>query len=105
MENIASSSNTPQTGESDSNLLLHSNYPHPVSDQRLQQHVINQALHDREKGFSVNHLLELPGQQGHPMYHAALHHEGLDTLRHQQTLEHHQRAQKINEGKIIIYLL
>ena len=96
MENIASSSNT-QAQESDSN-LLHSNYP-PLCDQRLQQHVINQSLHDREKGFSVNHLLELPGQQGHPMYHAALHHEGLDSLRHQQTLEHHHhRAQKINEG-------
>ena len=90
MENIANT----RSRELDSN-LLHTNYQQ--CEQERHQTVINNqqqlvsTIQDREKCFSVNHLLELPGQPGHPMYNTALH----------DNLEHHQRGKSFN---LLLYL-
>ena len=90
--------------------LLHSNYNCDISHRQQQPHGHSAhhhlSLQDREKSFSVNHLLELPGQ-------AHLYHElpgqpdnlSSDLQRVSQALsaEHHHRLNshqlKLQEGK------
>ena len=93
--------------------LLHSNYNCDISLRHQQQHSGHDhhhlALQDREKSFSVNHLLELPGQAhlyhelpGHPSQPDSL---SSDLQRVSQALsaEHHHRLNsqqlKLQEGK------
>ena len=93
--------------------LLHSNYNCDISHRQQQPHGHSAhhhhlSLQDREKSFSVNHLLELPGQ-------AHLYHDQSDSLssdlqRVSQALsaEHHHRLNshqlKLQEGKNIFRL-
>ena len=90
--------------------LLHSNYNCDISLRQQQLHSGHDhhhlALQDREKSFSVNHLLELPGQA-----HLYQEHQGQperlssDLQRVSQALsaEHHHRLNshqlKLPEGK------
>ena len=90
--------------------LLHSNYNCDISLRQQQLHSGHDhhhlALQDREKSFSVNHLLELPGQahlyQEHPGQPDSL---SSDLQRVSQALsaEHHHRLNshqlKLQEGK------
>ena len=89
----------------------HSNYNCDISlvSGRQHQHQSSSSshshhlsLHDREKGFSVNHLLELPGQQAH-MYHAGLHDSDLQRTNQTLGIEQHHRINgqqlKLQEGR------
>ena len=117
MENIGSGSVGVGAGPA-APVPHHSNYNCDISlvsggDRRQHQHQSSSSvhhshhlsLHDREKSFSVNHLLELPGQQAH-MYHAGLHDSvGSDLQRVNQTLgvdQHHRlnsQQLKLQEGR------
>ena len=86
----------------------HSNYNCDISlvsgrqhQHQSSSHSHHLSLHDREKGFSVNHLLELPGQQAH-MYHAGLHDSDLQRANQTLGIEHHRinnQQLKLQEGR------
>lgn len=88
--------------------LLHSNYNCDIRQQQLHSghdhHHL--ALQDREKSFSVNHLLELPGQAHlYQEHHGQPERLSSDLQRVSQALsaEHHHRLNshqlKLPEGK------
>ena len=99
MENIGSGTDTAQH---------HSNYNCDLGlvsahQHRHQQQVINHqlSLQDREKNFSVTHLLDLPGH----LYHDT---QSGDVSRvNNGAVEHHQRINqsiKAHEGRKEVYL-
>ena len=115
MENIGSgqqhSVDPGVTGQS----LHHSNYNCDITNlgqgnAQLRHHHL--SLHDREKNFSVTHLLELPGQGhvGHLYQSPGSDISSSDLQRVSQAvgLEHHQRMSnhqlKLPDGEFLIFI-
>ena len=120
MENIGTG------GEAGTGLEHHSNYNCDIrnlvtsgqvnSHLRHQQPVLHHShhqlsLHDREKNFSVNHLLELPGQTGHNhMYQSSAQiPDNINSDLHRASVEHHHRISnqplKLQEGRNVKWKL